>query len=303
MARTSSRRWKGCRLCKPHKGPWAWACVQAIARTITAGGVVMDWVGDTGEGDQQAPDKPDNVLALEALIAFTNPQQNIRQLLRNFIADLEVFGDAYIEVVWWGSRPVALYNLDCPTTTPITDEHGTVSSYVQVTDTGQRATFETREIIHVSLDSARPSITGVSPMQAALGPVTAWLFAAGTGKEAFKKGLPPNVHADFPAAAPEKDVRTWKDQYATRNVGARNIGAPIVTKGGVKLDELQAGKITDVINGKNQCRDEILAIFGVPRRRRKSSSPATWAAAPARRRTRPTGSTPAGRSKNWSWRH
>ena len=76
------------------------------------------------------------MLALEALLDFCHPQQNIWQLLRNFIADLNVFGDAFIEVVWWGSRVVALYSLDCPTTRPITDEHGAVSGFVQVTDSG-----------------------------------------------------------------------------------------------------------------------------------------------------------------------
>lgn len=244
--------------------PWAWAAVQSIARTITAGGIVTDWTGDDQEGDQEVPDKPDNVLALEALLAFCNPQQNIRQLLRNFIADLLVFGDAYIEVVWVGTAPVALYNQDSPTTTPVADVHGNISRYVQVTDYGQRAVFEPREIIHVTLDAARPGVTGISPMQAALGPVTAWLFAQATGKEAFKKGLPPNIQVDFPAAAQDKDIRRWRDQYFTRNIGAKNIGTPITSQGGVGLKELQTGKIADIIAGKNQARDEILAIFGVP---------------------------------------
>jgi len=244
--------------------PWAWVAVQTIARTVTAGGLVTDWDADSGEGDQEAPDKPANVLALEALLDYVNPAQNIRQLCRNFIADLLVFGDAYLEVVWIGSLPVALYNQDSPTTTPIADSHGAVSRYVQVSDYGQRADFEPHEIIHVSLDAARPSVLGISPMQAAVESVKVWLFANGTGKEAAKKGLPPNFHADFPAGAADKDMRTWRDQHATRNLGARNIGAPIITKGGVKLNELQTGKIGDVIALKNQARDEILSDFGVP---------------------------------------
>jgi hypothetical protein len=113
-----------------------------------------------------------------------------------------------------------------------------------VSDYGQKATFEPREIIHVSLDSAHPGVVGVSPMQAALGPVTAWLFAAATGKELSKKGLPPTIHADFPAAAQDKDMRTWRDQYATKNVGVRNIGAPIVTKPGDNL--LHLGQVVEI---------------------------------------------------------
>lgn len=244
--------------------PWAWACVQAIARTITAGGLVTDWVTDSGEGDQDAPDKPANVLALEALLAYVNPAQNVRQLIRNFIADLLIFGDAYLEVSWIGSVPVALWNQDSPTTTPVADSHGYVSAYVQVTDFGQRADFEPREIIHVSLDAARPSVLGISPMQAAVESVKTWLFANGTAKHSFKRGLPSTFHADFPAGASEPDMRTWRDQHLTRNIGMANVGAPVITKGGVKLTELATGKIADAIAGKSQARDEIDSVFGVP---------------------------------------
>ncbi len=38
--------------------PWAWASINAIARTITAGGLVTDWDSDDGQGDEQEPDKP-----------------------------------------------------------------------------------------------------------------------------------------------------------------------------------------------------------------------------------------------------
>src|SRR5690348_6620254 len=52
--------------------PWSWASVNAIARTITAGGLVTDWDQDDGEGDQETPDKPAEVLALERLLAYCN---------------------------------------------------------------------------------------------------------------------------------------------------------------------------------------------------------------------------------------
>ena len=243
--------------------PWAWGCVNAIARTITAGGMVMDWNSDTGEGEKP-PDKPENVLAVERLIQFTNPRQNIRQLMRNVIVDLLVFGDAYIEVTWWGDTPVALYNLDNPTTTPLADEHGAVTGYVQVTDTGLRAEFEPRDVIHISLDAPRSGVFGVSPTQAALLPITAWLFAAATAKEMFRKGLPATVHADFPAGASKGEQNTWVAQVMAQNIGPRNIGRPWVTKGGAKLTELQTGKVADALAFLNQKRDEILGCYGVP---------------------------------------
>jgi HK97 family phage portal protein len=244
--------------------PWAWACVQAIARTITAGGLFMDWDSDTGEGDQEAPDKPEPVLAAERLIKYTNARQNIRQLMRNVVIDLLVFGDAYIEITWWAGTPVALYNLDVPTTTPVTDEHGNVTAYKQVTDQGQTADFKPEDVIHISLDAPRSGVFGVSPTQAALLPITSWLFAAATQKEMFRKGLPATVHADFPAGVPKGDQETWVAQVMARNVGPRNIGRPWVTKGGATLKELQAGKVADTITALSQKRDEIIASYGVP---------------------------------------
>lgn len=244
--------------------PWSWASVNAISRTITAGGLVFDWDQDDGEGDQEQPDKPPEVLALERLLAYCNPTEDIRQLTRNVIVDLLVFGDAFIEVSWIGSLPVALYNLDSATMYPVADEHGTVTKYVQVTDFGQRAEFEPREVIHIALDAPRSGVFGVSPTQAALLPITSWLFAASQGKEIFRKGQPANIHVDFPAGMQQAEINRWLAQYAARNLGPRNLGTPIATKGGATVAEFASGRVGDLESFLSQKRDEILAVYGVP---------------------------------------
>lgn len=244
--------------------PWAWASINAVARTITAGGLVTDWDNDTGEGDGDAPDKPENVLLMERMIGYCNPRENIRQILRGVITDLLVFGDAYIEVVWVGDQPVALYSLDCPSMLPIADEHGAVTKYVQLTDMGQRAEFEPRDVIHISLDSPRSSVFGVSPTQAALLSIVSWLFASATSKEIFRKGAPPTIHVDHPAGSSPSEINRWNAQYMVRNVGPRNIGTPINTKGGATVQELAQSRTMDYLEFLTQKRDEIIAAYGVP---------------------------------------
>lgn len=244
--------------------PWSWASVNAIARTITAGGLVTDWDNDNGEDDEDQPDKPQQVLLLERMLAYCNPRENVRQILRGVITDLLVFGDAFIEVVWLGQQPVALYSLDCPSMLPIADEHGTITSYVQVTELGQRATFEPRDVIHISLDSPRSGVFGVSPTQAAMLPIVSWLFSAATSKEIFRKGCPPVLHVDHPAGASPSDINRWNAQYQQRNIGPRNIGNPINTKGGAGVNELSQSRTMDYLQFLNQKRDEIIAAYGVP---------------------------------------
>ena len=243
--------------------PAAWVAVQVIARTITAGGLFTDWDADTGEGDE-APDKPPAVIALERFYAFCNPDQDIRQIMRNAIAALIVFGDALLELVWDGPTPVAIYNLDVPTTYPRADEHGQITAWVQQTDLGQTAEFEPREVIHVSLDSARPGVNGVGPVQAMLQPMAAWLYAAATEKEMLRKGLPPNLHVDLPAGTSPDEVTKFDNRHRSRNLGVKNIGALLISKGGGTVKELQSGKLSDVLAAKNAARDTILAGCGVP---------------------------------------
>ncbi len=245
--------------------PWSWSAVNAIARTITAGGLVTDYEGGGEDGDvDEVPAKPAQVLALERLIEWCNPREDIRQLLRGVIVDLLVFGDAFIEVVWLAGIPVALYSLDAPSMYPIADKHGTITGYVQVTELQQRAEFEPHEVIHISMDSPRSGIYGVSPTEAALLPITVWLFASATIKELFRKGNPPNIHVDFPASMQNSEINRWVGRYLVQNLGPRNIGTPVPTKGGATINELKQGALGEYLSTLDQKRDEILATYGVP---------------------------------------
>jgi HK97 family phage portal protein len=244
--------------------PWVWGCTNAISRTITAGGLQVDWVPDDESGDAEKPPKPAEVLQLERLLKFCNPREDIRQLMRSVIADLLTFGDAFIEVVWLLGVPVALYSLDSPSTTPIADQHGEITGYVQTTDYGQHADFEPNQVIHISLDSPRSGVFGVAPTQAALLPVLTWLYTAATLKETFRKGNPPPLHVDHPAGMSQPESNRWLAQHLTRFVGPRNIGTPVMTKGGATVKELQANRIDEYLATLDQKRDEIIATFGVP---------------------------------------
>ncbi len=243
--------------------PWASAGVGAIVRTVTAGGLDVKWDQDDDEGDHAQPDEPAEVTQLRGLLAWCNPTQDVIQVLSNALTDLLVYGDAFIEVTWLGGIPIALWNLDAPSTTPIADEHGTVTSYVQMTEQSQRAEFDLHEVIHISLNDSQSGVFGVSPVAKAELPITSWLWTAATLKETFRKGNPPAIHVDFPQSQ-EADALRWQGQYLVNNIGPRNIGNPITTVRGGVVKELQEAKVTEYLEAKNQLRDEILSTLGVP---------------------------------------
>jgi Phage portal protein len=243
--------------------PWSSASIDVIARTATAGGLEVMYEGGT-TGPVKTPDAPENVKKVQALLKYVNPHDDIRQLMRAIITDLLIFGDSFTEVVWVMNEPVALYPLDPTTMTVLSDEHGVIKGYVQKTPTNRIARFKPNEVIHVKFDSPGDTLYGVSPTQKNILPITSWLFTAALIKETMKRGDPLRAHVDWPLALPESEMKRLQQQYATRNLGARNIGNLFETKGGAIVREMGMNQTNNWLNILQQRRDEILSGYGVP---------------------------------------
>lgn len=242
--------------------PWVSGPIDLIARTATAGGldIVVD---DLDEHGGKIPDDPPEVVRLRRLMRFTNPREDMVQLLRSCAIDLLLFGDAYIEVVQLLGEPVALYTLDATTMTVLCDEHGEVSGYKQDVDGVRSAQFDADQVIHISLDAPRGGVYGVSPAQKALLPVTAWLFTEATIKECFRRGDPPRLHVDL-GSMKDLDVQRWREQYIVNNLGPKAVGNPVLTTGGGIASVLDPRKVSDYLETSRQLRDEIISCFGTP---------------------------------------
>lgn len=240
---------------------WVSSPIDLIARTVTAGGVQIVSNQDVPEGE--LPADPPEVVRLRRLLRYVNPHEDMVQLLRNAATDLLLFGDAYLEIVRLLGEPVALYTLDATTMTVLSDQHGEVTGYRQDVDGVRSATFDPRDVIHISLDSPRGGLYGVSPAQKALLPVTAWLFWEATLKECGRRGDPPRLHVDL-AHYQETDVQRWREQYTVHNLGPKAVGTPVITTAGGDVQVLDPRKVTDYLDATRQLRDEIIACFGTP---------------------------------------
>ena len=244
--------------------PHASAAVDAVARTITAGGVEAVPNSNSNGFDTEIPDKPKQVQEIDQLLAYVNPDEDIRQLFRGVITDLMIYGDSFTEIVWLLGKPVALYTLDPQTMSVQSDPHGTVTGYTQTMPTGLTASFAPHEVVHVKLDQPGSGLYGVSPTNKNILPITTWLFTEALLKETMKKGDPLRAWVDWPMSMSTDEMKRFQQQYAIRNLGSSNIGNLLETKGGAELRELQANQIEKWMALKVQCRDEIFTGYGVP---------------------------------------
>lgn len=245
---------------------WSNVAVDVVSRTCTAGGIQVAWGQETKEALSPEPTAPTEVLKLRNLLDYVNPREDIRQLLRGVYTDLQVFGDAFLEIVYLLGEPVALYSLDSPTMVVRADEHGQILGYAQIVKPGSPVEFEPHQVIHIGLDSPRDGLYGVGPTQKSLLAITSWLFTAGLLKEIMRKGNPPNVHVDFPLAAQDQDMERFRQQYVIRNLGALNVGNPLLSRGlGPKsIAEIGVSRVAELLATLDKRRDEILAGYGVP---------------------------------------
>lgn len=242
------------------------ACVDTTARMVTAGGLQLVPEDTSADADNRPPE----ILQIDALMRKTNAQEDLVQLCRSTITDLMTFGDGFIEEGFFGGIPAALWTLDGTTMTVKVDEHGNVVGYFQQVD-GQRDTaFDPDEVIHVSLDSPRGGIYGVSPMQKLMVPITSWLFTSAVLKEYMRQGAPPRIAVDLGKGTSDPDVERFNQQHAGRNLGPRNQGKPLITRvhaqgqgGEPPIKELSTSHVPDLLATLSSLRDQIISGFGM----------------------------------------
>ena len=249
--------------------PHASAAVDVIARTITAGGIQCvpntdSYRSDRFQTDNDVPKPTKQILEIQNLLAYVNPDEDIRQLMRGVITDLLIFGDSYTEVVFISGKPAALFMLDPQTMSVQCDKHGMVTGYHQKMKNGLETDFAPHEVIHVKFDAPGSGLYGVSPTNKCILPITTWLFTSALLKETMKKGDPLRAWVDWPIAMSEPEMKRFQQQYAIRNLGAANIGNLLETKGGAQLKELGQNQLQHWMLIKQQCRDEIYTGYGVP---------------------------------------
>lgn len=245
--------------------PWVSTCADTVARLVTAGG--LELVPEDDDTDQH---RPPQIQALDQLMRIVNDREDMIQLLRSCVTDLEVFGDAFIEIGRVGGQIAALWALDATTMSVKVDEHGEVSGYLQVLDTGRQAEFLPDEVIHISLDSPRGGVYGVSWVQKSQLTITTWLFAAACLKEYYRRGMPPEIAVDLGKDMKPTERERFRQQYQQRRLGPRNIGQPFMTWQGnpgtpiqPPVKELGEKRIADLQVTMKDARDELISNAGL----------------------------------------
>src|SRR6266702_4066556 len=239
---------------------WVSACVDVISKRFTSGGWHLEEV-EHGKGQQDTHDR------LKSFLLNINDDEDFLQFLRSVADDLNIYGEAYAEIILGADGlPFQLVSVDCPTMTYQLDEHGNILGYTQMlTQSNKKIQFKPEQIIRWWFPSKRAKKVGFSPLQKMVNPTYADKSMVDWSHMFFRKGTKPSAWVELGPESDMDDARLMVKFYRENYTGEQNAHVPVIMWGGAKLNEYGKGPVDiDFHNGRVFSREEILAGYGVP---------------------------------------
>ncbi|MDD3370685.1 MAG: phage portal protein [Alphaproteobacteria bacterium] len=245
----------------------AYRCVMHIATAAAA----VPFILYDADGNELA-DHP-----LLTLLAHPNPLQDGITFLENLHANLQIFGNAYIEAVRPASEsaPTELYALRPDRMKVIPGPTGLPEGY-QYSVNGQTTTWPAdpltgrSNVLHIKQYHPLDDWYGLAPMEAALQSIDQHNASGAWNQALLNQGARPSgalVYApkDGPATLSDDQLQRLREEMGQLYQGERNAGRPLILEGGLEWREMSLSpKDMDWLSGRNNAARDIALAFGVP---------------------------------------
>lgn len=237
---------------------WISGCVEAISKRITSGGWTVVEV-EQGKGNEANRDE------LMQFLRFEGQEFDFVQFLRSVAVDILIYGEAYVEIVWAGGKPVELHKIDCCTMTCHFDKHGCITGYTQELDRSvETVEFTPDQIIRWWLPDPRAGQRPLSPLEKLKDPVYLAQAMTTWAEKFFKQGSRPAYWVELGEDSDDDSARRFIKFYRENYTGLTNAHNPPVMYNGAKINEFSKGSIElDFDVGLQRQRDQILLGFGL----------------------------------------
>ncbi len=248
-----------------YKG-WVYAAVSAIAQEV--GDIQLRLMRSTTKGDVEVLDGE-----LIKLIARVNPRMTQQELFEITQSHQELEGNAFWFLARDGMgkiREIWPLRPDRVTFTQDKENPLMIAKFFYRQKDGRRTEFEPKDIIHFQQFNAEgdyPFPTrGLSTVQAAMLAIDTNEFARQWNKRFFLNSARPDYILSTEGRLSPDEYERLKRKFESAHRGVENSHKFLLLQGGLKADKLTATqKEMDFVKQVLQSRDEILAIFRVPK--------------------------------------
>lgn len=245
---------------KAYKG-WVYACTNAIAERIADIDIKLQQ--QDKDGDWKDIDHHDSIDILKRVNDF----YSFYDLLFEYAAYQELSGNVFWYLVKSGSGKISeIWSLNPVQMSVVKSEKNFISGYVLTTPDGQKIPFDANEIIHFKRFDPNNPYRGMGTVQAADVAIDTDTFAAEWQRNFFG-------NAAVPAAVLSTEGTLNQDQYDriranwdSKYKGVENAHKMAILEGNLKYTAITpTARDMQFTEGRKTMRDEILAIFRVPK--------------------------------------
>lgn len=246
----------------------AYRCVMQIAAAAAA----VPWLLYDRDGQEHGAHP------MLDLLAHPNPLQDGVSFMESVYADIQIFGNAYIEAIRprEAGAPAELYVLRPDRMKVVPGPAGLPQAY-QYNVNGQVAQWPAdpvtgeANILHLKSFHPLDDWYGMAPMEAALLSIDQHNAAGSWNQALLNQGARPSgalVYApkDGGAATLSDDqLQRLREEMGMLYQGDRNAGRPLILEGGLEWREMSLSpKDMDWLSGRNAAARDIALAFGVP---------------------------------------
>lgn len=203
------------------------------------------------------------------LLRRPNKHQTWRNISHLISSYLDIHGEAYIYPVRQDdslqSKIVELWVLDSARVKVVRGKDF-ISGYVYRAETGEDIPFDAEELISIKQPHPFDQRQGVSTIEQARFEAEADLNAVTYNRKFFENGAIPATVLTTEQELSDEAFDRMNEEFKTKHKGSENAYKNLILESGLKFQVLATSqRDMDFLNSRKFSRDQVLAIFGIPK--------------------------------------
>lgn len=250
-ARNSSEYYKG----------WVFAAVSKIAGSVSQIKLHLSRVNSSGEKEVL------DTHPAQELLKRPNEFFTKKMLFERLQSNIELYGNEFWAIDRTGPKgiPIGIYPLNPVNVTPIADPHEYIAAY-KYSMGGTDYIIPKEAMIHFKTFNPKSDIIGVSTLEAVRTSVDSDEASKEYNRVFFENNAAPGVVLKYPGKLQQETIEKLREQWDSEFQGFKKGYRTAVLSGGLDVSSMDVTHADmEFIEGRKMNRDEILAIFGVPK--------------------------------------
>jgi HK97 family phage portal protein len=242
---------------------YAYACINARAENAAKAKIYL-YIRNHSTGDaEEVREHP----FLELISKPNRKNQTFKEILHKISTSLDLYGNAYL-YIHRGIRkkPIGFYFLPSKNVTlKLNSERTEIESYEYFTE-GKKSVYGAGDVIHFMIPNPDSNIEGKSTVSAFNYTLDVDYYQNLYQRNYYLNDAALGLIIESDNTLDDAQTEKLKEQVRTQYEGSGNVGKTLLLQGGLKAKPYHnSPKDVDIIPARKMTREEIMAIFRVPK--------------------------------------